>query len=937
MADTIRTQSTEKKITHYVSFEQGITKLGLVPCNGRGVIDPKALRQGKMPNRSLQISQGDPDYSDMELPYTPITQKDWSGGRGNEDFEKDKSRYSDSNFIDSLSGDVILSGKPVSSTYGSPPTPAINAQQAEERHPNPIIDADGTYHFSLDENNEYIQAVCRGSRFQWNNSFGLSKIKLWLAGTYSVQLVLLKYPTIDLATWLKLTHFNSAIIGMYPAGYTPTDTATLGNFTVVAKNNYTIVNSDTLAEYEFNFPANMENGAYYVLGVNSTKPINPIKAEDFTIDPIFGVNNTKSTLEWYSLNGYFTTRQEGGSTSESSSLFTYTCTLTTSLAYQLEPKVTVPGGAFFLKLKNTEFLVTSPLDGSAPRLFMEGYHGYATDNSTNKMRINAINIGSEALGATVKIVGGTGTTEQIRWRRITKVVTGASGYCEVNIEWNITHDATTEYAIYGTGKWVEITGHGLAAAVTDVMVVNDIVYFVMGEGTDIRRMRFVNTAQVWTPEYANETGIKATFLKMIQNENGVQKIWRALQTAATVSSSDVKAWGVALDFGATSITCGNTMYRINGLIAYGTPRIPYVLKEDGFGAIANNIYDQVPLAEFATVSDDNNGRANLQRGHYLYLSMLNGIERYYEGRLDDIGMNRDQGLPNDRNGHVSHMLAYPGRMYAAVDHQTGYSSVMVYNDIGWHEIYRSPMAARIYSMSVQVIDGDVCDRLWIAHEGGFTWIPIAIDPRKQSDYQYNSSGEVVSSWISGNFKEIKKYFSSIVVYSEGLSTGQYVKIGYQLDNEDNDWQVIETDINESPTKELAFPDHNTAGKRIRIKVMLFTSDPLKSPRIKGITIKPVTRLPMKKAWSLSYRIDDNIFDLQGVQSTLGAYDLQTQIENWADSDSTPTPLLMHAPHTLLDNKYVFIEPDSLSPITWVLDDSGKDMVAIGQLSIFEAE
>ena len=67
---------------------------------GRGEPDSRALQLGKMPTRALQFSPREIQIILIWSCRTPITQKDWSGGRGQEDFEKDKTRYSDSQNID---------------------------------------------------------------------------------------------------------------------------------------------------------------------------------------------------------------------------------------------------------------------------------------------------------------------------------------------------------------------------------------------------------------------------------------------------------------------------------------------------------------------------------------------------------------------------------------------------------------------------------------------------------------------------------------------------------------------------------------------------------------------------------------------------------------------------------------------------------------------
>lgn len=102
--------------THDLSLSNGTTTIGLMLCNGRGEHDPTAMRQSGNPRTTLRISQGDPDYSSQELPYFSITQKDFSGGRGLDDFSKDTTRYYDGEKVDTTKADLILApGKTLTS------------------------------------------------------------------------------------------------------------------------------------------------------------------------------------------------------------------------------------------------------------------------------------------------------------------------------------------------------------------------------------------------------------------------------------------------------------------------------------------------------------------------------------------------------------------------------------------------------------------------------------------------------------------------------------------------------------------------------------------------------------------------------------------------------------------------------------------------------
>jgi hypothetical protein len=98
-----------------------------------------------------------------------------------------------------------------------------------------------------------------------------------------------------------------------------------------------------------------------------------------------------------------------------------------------------------------------------------------------------------------------------------------------------------------------------------------------------------------------------------------------------------------------------------------------------------------------------NGKARMVHNVYLYFNLGYGLERYYNSSLDDVGPNRDEGLPDGRQGVVSCMVAYPGRFFAGIDADAGISSVLCHNGTGWHEVYRAPTAGqRITAMAFQV-------------------------------------------------------------------------------------------------------------------------------------------------------------------------------------------------------------------------------------------
>src|SRR3972149_2706033 len=116
---TIDATPTSDSPTHVVSFEDGsANKVGLVPVDGRSIYSPRAIIRSPLQRTSLKTSQGSTKYSDFSEPFTPISQDDWSGGRGQEDFERDRSRFFDSYRLNTWMANQVVLGPQEQYTSG---------------------------------------------------------------------------------------------------------------------------------------------------------------------------------------------------------------------------------------------------------------------------------------------------------------------------------------------------------------------------------------------------------------------------------------------------------------------------------------------------------------------------------------------------------------------------------------------------------------------------------------------------------------------------------------------------------------------------------------------------------------------------------------------------------------------------------------------------
>jgi hypothetical protein len=269
-------------------------------------------------------------------------------------------------------------------------------------------------------------------------------------------------------------------------------------------------------------------------------------------------------------------------------------------------------------------------------------------------------------------------------------------------------------------------------------------------------------------------------------------------------------------------------------------------------------------------------------------------------------------------------------------------------------------------MYIQAIPGnEYADRLWFSEGSGVIALPIAITPIRQYQYNYHgytatdTDGYIETSWIDFDLKDVNKYFHSITVFSdhtgEMKSTNEYdINIYFKVDG-DADWThagickaVTSTEL------DLKYPgkpgEHNVSGKKIKFKIAMNPRTQYYTPRLKAIVVNGVLRMPVKRSWSITFMLEpmidlnarnlsDTTTGLTVAQKTAGTYNLYERLFDWANSETSSNPLLMRTNDYTTDNKYVFIDPASISTFQAVQimgDGSGnKSYRHVGQLTLYE--
>lgn len=645
-------------------------------------------------------------------------------------------------------------------------------------------------------------------------------------------------------------------------------------------------------------------------------------------------------------------KEEVGNTYASATLETDPAAATFDLYFRLtdaESETTCIG---FEHMEQQFFLISGA--SGAPSLYMMGYRGTADSNTgqLNKLIDATAQWTTDALvGKVVLIVNGPGKLELKPWRTIT----GNSGQdATMDSPWNIEHTTNTVYVILDD-KPRKITGHGLTAPVTDVLVSpTGVVYVCQGDGSVVRRFRAYSDAGAWRDFddatcQANEGTLRAVFLVYMpqarkfvvgNNSDGSGNVSVNIST-----NSSVPAWGTDLTWG-TLKQVDSKYRRINGMMVHpdqnGNEAV-WAFKTDMPYVIPNSSEPPYPVGpdEFRAVRSWDNGVRPIRHDVYVYFPLLQGMMRYYGNTYTNMGPNLGEGLPDSRRGAIVSMVSYPGRFFAGVDGGAGgYSSVLVSG--GWHELYRAPKSQRIKSMSFQVIPGGL-NRLWVYQGNDLIWLPFPSD-LNDSAYLYTPEWSLELSRMHSGMYDVQKMIRLLKVQSDRLEVDEnsnrpicWFELDYKTDDED-EWTALDDPFTESPTQTVDFASrYGMVGKRLKFRVRGYTRDVNKTGVFLAIIIFSVMRVDVKEFTGLMNILceDDEALGLREEETTIGALEKINQIRDWGDA-SNDSLLAVRSVSPLLDGKMVFINVGTRTQVRFRHESGAAGDAYVVQVSLQDA-
>lgn len=862
--------------THHVELRSGSDKIGLILVDGAGNANPRAYVRSPYPSSALKIYTGDQKYSDSEPPFTPVSQSDFSGGRGWENLDEAANRYYDAWRADTIKDiGIILGGQHV---YG------FGHRGADRNWPyRNGTDPVAWSWVSLLSTTRYI-----GLSFSASSSY---------SAAYGAAVV------------RRVGSPGNLTMAIY------SDSGGSPSSALVTK---TKASAD-VEEYhseeiylKFGSPPSLTvtNGYWFVVYGASTDDADNYW-QVLTVDAGSGVAKISTAgSSW----GASTDRLMMRVTDAESS-------------YHYRP--------FWVSYKGQLYVGQSThLYMNGDRGLATAGGSTTLTDSGKSWTVD------EWKGCIVQLTNGTGSDSFQNWRTITgntanqlSVDSAWSQNPSVDTEYVILgSEKWTEVSGYTGGNITDmITVNGMiyiAPAGGDIVRLRQ--YNNTGTWTTTWTTETGSAARflVLQPDGANKRIWKATTTnQQIAAANAVAEGGGTLTFGTAISVGDVveRITGLQVygDDSALWVMKEGSLYEVK--TSDGTNFYPYKFKLDemggvldyrnGFAHLQHNVYLYFSLL------------GGLQR----YYSMT--VDNV--GPDQDAGLPEDrQGNVSGLTGYPGRYIAVMDTG------TTGRSSALLNNGQGWHEIFRSPAAGRrVRAAFVQSIPGNAVDRVWMDCGDDYLWIPISPNAytHPQIDYgfyPYLWESSLITSWMYIQMQDTEKFWSSVKLTTENLSavTGQTIEIDYQVDT-DTTWTrmgVFTTSFHEEI--EFAPITQDVTGRRLRLRLRLLTDVNNITPRLVAYVVEAFSVVIFKYQTTLTFRLMENETDLFGEADDISK---ERKIELLQEFAERAAPVKLYSVIPEFTDVWVKVQPGSFRVIGLLRMGEDNRDVQVCNLTLIE--
>jgi hypothetical protein len=455
---------------------------------------------------------------------------------------------------------------------------------------------------------------------------------------------------------------------------------------------------------------------------------------------------------------------------------------TISMFYRITDVDTARQWKFF-SLEGGFYAVSINDAGTTSVIRMNGARGTATAATSTTLTNSGASMTTNIhAGSIIRIIDGTGDGQT------RGIASNTATQFTVTVAWDITPDTTSRYVVYNSDDWPAVTGTpGIGAVKNKPVVVSNIAYFPQGQAVNMRRMRVNGSSH----DFAADSTNKADQLG-VNVEGTAPLIYAANVATAKIKSAAVAAWGVDLVFG-TEKPIGGSEFRITNLFSHN--KVMKVFKEDGPYTYQNGIVEK-DGNNFSDIPDSTTGLGVGTQNGVLWWGWAHSIVRQIGSNVDDM-LNYKRGfdgLHEPRKGYVSCIVSAVGWLFFVIDGGTdGYSSIMAWNGMGWHEVFRGwAVGVRIRNAAWQPNPNNR-GRLWFDVGGDLAFISFpffAANPLRDAGMNYQHEGVVVTSTYDAHDQNLYKILSQLRVF---LDAGT-CEIDYQTNASvgTNTWTVLGT-------------------------------------------------------------------------------------------------------------------------------------------------
>ena len=338
---------------------------------------------------------------------------------------------------------------------------------------------------------------------------------------------------------------------------------------------------------------------------------------------------------------------------------------------------------------------------------------------------------------------------------------------------------------------------------------------------------------------------------------------------------------------------------------------------------------------FQDIPDRTTGLGVASQNGYLWFGWAHSLERMVGTNIDDmLNFKRGyDGFPSDRTGYIHSIVSAAGWLFfvvnaaeidqsgSAADYSRGlanYSSVIAWNGMGFHEVFRSFYPGQqIYNIAWQSNPG-TRGRLWININSDLVYIDFpryAANPLKDDRINYQHEGVIVTSTYDAHDQNLYKVLGLLRVFVQSGT----VEVDYQTNADvgTSTWTVLGT-ASTSPVSDLPLNLGGVFQIRFRFRLQIPASTSPTIPTVlTGWQISGRV-MPLKKyQWLGTFRADSDGTTYTD-EPDHDPNTLYSQLQTWAEQQ---TKLTLRSSNPSADNKTVTVSLPSKS-VDWI--DTGEN-------------